>query len=92
MDFANVIKQKTTDELLRIHSQYYDYQKEFILLLEQELRNRGVFFEAVDYEEWERKESIRRAQDKELRKMEDKNHLKKGVLEIVVDFLCFLFS
>lgn len=66
MDFTDVIKQKSTDELLEIHKAYNDYQKEFILLVEKELEEREVPFLAVDSEEFKKqKEQEEKETEKE---------------------------
>lgn len=54
MDYTDVIKQKTTDELLEIHKAYNNYQKEFILQVEKELEEREIPFRAVDAEEFKK--------------------------------------
>lgn len=96
MDFSNVIKQKTNDELLEIHKVYNDYQKEFIIQVEHELKERNVDFIPIDYEELKRQEPKKKEQRKQERKSEAKTSLKAGVLwligGVIVSIISFILA
>ncbi len=92
MDFSNVIKQKTADELLEIHKAYNDYQKEFIIQVEHELKERNVDFVPIDYEELKRQEPEKKEQRKRERKAGAKTSLKAGVLWLIGGVLVSVIS
>lgn len=80
MDFSNIIKQKTNDELLEIHRSYYNYQQEFIIQVEHELKARGIVFVPIDYEAYNRQKAVYCEQNKKDRKEESSKNIRKGVL------------
>jgi hypothetical protein len=92
MDFSNVIKQKTNDELLEIHRSYYNYQKEFVIQVEHELKKRNVEFVSIDYEELKRQEPEKREQRKREKRTCAKTSLKTGILWLIGGVLVSIIS
>ena len=92
MDFFNVIKQKTNDELLEIHQAYSDYQKDFIIQVENELKDRNIDFIPIDYEELERQEPEKKEQRKKERRAGAKTSLKAGILWLIGGVLVSIIS